>query len=440
MDVENAKKQIFAEDLISFINNSPTPFHVVKETKKRLVEKGFKELKEDTTWVPCMLSKKKKYFVTRGGTSLIAFVLGQKNLEETGFKIIGAHTDSPTLKLKPNALYNKSGCAMLGVEPYGGGIWRSWLDRDLFIAGRVTVRKDGKLFSHLIDLWSVGPIVGISELAIHLQREVNEQGAVNVQTDLPAIFGLEGATSKELFDALLKKPDEEVVSFDLSLCDAQPGTLAGMNDEFIHSGRLDDLASVHQALTAITEVEKPEATVVAVFWDHEEVGSSSAQGASGSFLKDVLKRICDACGRHEKAIFAKSFLISSDNAHAVLPNHPEKHEANHMPKIGGGPVIKYNANLRYATNDMSAGIFANVCHIAGVKYQNFVSRSDLPCGSTIGSIVSPKLGILTVDVGTPQWAMHSIREKMGVNDHYDMYQVFKTFYARDKEEVETSEE
>jgi len=435
MNTDTTQEKEFAEDLLKFLNNSPTPFHVIKETKKRLESAGFTELALGVKPKPGG-----KYYVTCMGSSLIAFVMGKNILEGTGFKIIGAHTDSPTLKLKPNALYEKSGCAMLGVEPYGGGIWRTWLDRDLFIAGRVTLRdRDGEgLISRLINLRDYGPIVSATSLAVHLERDVNENGAINSQTDLPVIMGLGGMDVHD-FNLLFKRPGETVMSTCLFLCDTQEAVLGGMNNEIIHSSRLDDLASVHQALCAIISVEKPEATTVAVFWDHEEVGSASVQGADGSFLQHTLSRICRASDARLDTVMARSFLISSDNAHGVLPTHPEKHESEHMPKLGGGPVIKHNANLRYATNDLSAAIFANLCETVGVTYQNFVNRSDMPCGSTIGSIVSPKLGILTVDVGSPQWAMHSIREKMAVKDHYDMYKVFKLFYERNREAVEVEE-
>ncbi|MCK9351634.1 MAG: M18 family aminopeptidase [Candidatus Paceibacterota bacterium] len=437
MDIEISKEKAFAEGLLRFIDSSPTPFHAVREAKARLLSAGFRELRETAPWP--VLRSREKYYVTRGGSSLIAFIVGEDILERTGFKIIGAHTDSPTLRLKPNALYDHHGCAQLGVEPYGGGVWRTWLDRDLAIAGRVVVRKDGKLFSRLVDLRDIGPIGSISGLAVHLQRDVNENGAINNQTDLPATIGLEGVELRDLYD--LFAPGEEVISFCLSLCDTQLGTLAGMNEEFVRVGRLDNLDSVYQALSAIIDTKDPETTVVAAFWDHEEVGSASAQGAAGSFLGDALSRMYQMNGKgYFESIIARSFLISCDNAHAVLPNHSAKYEARHAPRIGGGPVIKYNANLRYATSDHSAAIFANLCDIARVEYQNYVNRSDMSCGSTIGSIVAPKVGILTVDVGTPQWAMHSIREQAGVNDIYAMYKVLKTFYSRGREVVEIFDE
>jgi aspartyl aminopeptidase len=428
----------FAQDLIRFVDASPTPYHAIQETKRRLQEAGFQELKESERW----FLKGRKYYAVRGGTSLIAFIIGSETPAlYNGFKIVGAHTDSPNLKLKPNYAYTQTGYLQFGVEPYGGGVWRTWLDRDLHVAGRIVFRApDGRLFSRLANMENV--TVSIPGLAIHLDREVNENGAINNQTDLPAIVSLENVDS-DTFNRWLLGPglpaDTKIVSTALSLCDNQNGTLSGFHNEFIRSGRLDDLASCHQAITALVNTEGSRETCVVSLCDHEEVGSGSAQGANGPFLKNTLERIAEMMGITNVSDFqralSKSFCISSDMAHAAHPNHPRKEEPRHIIKIGGGPVIKWNADQRYATTDVSAAIFANVCDIAGVQYQTFVSRSDARCGSTIGPITAKELGIPAVDVGIPMLAMHSIREQCGVNDHFAMEKAFETFFSREREEI-----
>ena len=430
----------FARDLIQFIDASPTPFHVVREVKRRLDEAGFHELKESERW----FLKEKRYYVIRGGTSLIAFITGSETLPcFTGFKIIGAHTDSPTLKLKPNYLYDQAGYLQLGVEPYGGGVWRTLLDRDLYIAGRVVVRtRDGKISSHLVEMKDC--IVSVPGQAIHLDRTVNEGGAINNQSDLPVIVALEGIKNSDLFNrAILDSCSlfgSEILSSTLSLCSTESGIITGLNREFIRSGQLDDLASCHQAIMALISRENTPTTCIVSLLDHEEVGSNTSQGAGGSFLMNVLERIVEtATGTVRKNDFqrmiAKSFYISADMAHSVHPNHISKHDPRHLITIGGGPVVKRNADQHYATDDITAAIFVNLCDIAGVKYQMFVSRSDARCGSTIGPITASKLGISVVDVGNPMFAMHSIREQCGVEDHLAMEKVFETFFAREQEEV-----
>lgn len=436
----DSSSKTFAEDLIHFIDASPTPFHAVQETKKRLDAAGFQELKEGDLW----FFNRRRYYLVRGGTSVIAFVIGAGIPPcSAGFKIIGAHIDSPTLKLKPHYAYNHAGYLQFGVEPYGGGVWRTWLDRDLCVVGRIVFRTpDGRLFSRLVDMENI--IVSIPGQAIHLDREVNEKGAINNQTDLPATVSLEEVENFVGFNKWLLGPGfpsgTKIIAESLSLCDMQGGTISGLNQEFIRSGRLDDLASCHQAITALINVEEPKSTCVVSLLDHEEVGSNSAQGAGGPFLQSILERIVEtstgwARRSDIQRSLAKSFCISSDMAHAVHPNHAEKHDPRHSPKIGGGPVIKWNANQKYATTDITAAVFANLCDIAGVKYQTFVSRSDMQCGSTIGPITATKLGIPTVDVGIPMFAMHSVREQCGVEDHFAMEKLFATFFSRGIEEV-----
>jgi len=430
-----------AKDLLQFIDASPTPFHVVREIKRRLDEAGFEELKESDDW---LLQKDGKYYVARG-SSIIAFIGTAPVFEHGGFKIIGAHTDSPALKLKANYAYNKAGYLQFGVEPYGGGIWRTWLDRDLYIAGRaVACTPKGNLVSYLVELKDL--VVSIPSLAIHLQRDVNENGSLNSQTDIPCIVALDGVKNTDAFDQQILSSCPlsycKVISSSLSLCSAESGALAGLDQEFIRAGQLDDLASCHEAITALINTEKPLTTCVVSFWNHEEVGSQSAEGAGGTFLQEVLERIVEKTSTKDlstksdfQRAIAKSFCISADMAHAIHPNHPEKHDPHHSPRIGGGPVIKWNASQRYATNDHTAAIFARLCDIAGVKNQSFASRSDLPCGSTIGPITSTGLSVSVVDVGIPMLAMHSIREQCGVEDHFAMKKVFETFFSRGQEEI-----
>ncbi len=429
----------FARDLIRFIDASPTPFHAVREVKRRLDEAGFHELKESERWA----LDGKKHYVIRGGSSLIAFVLGSETQPcHSGFKIIGAHTDSPTLKLKPRYRYEQSGCFQFGVEPYGGGIWRTWLDRDLFIAGRVVTQKpDGTISSHLVRLDDM--ILSIPGQAIHLQRDVNEKGEINSQTDIPPIAALENIENLEQLNKMLlfgPTANRRVTSSSLFLCDTQKGIISGINGEFIRVGRLDDLASCHQALAALIRSEKTPSTCVVSLYDNEEVGSESAQGAGGPFLLNVLERLVEtAAGVFRKndfqRVLSKSFCISADMAHATHPNHMDKHEIRHTIRVGSGPVIKWNADQHYATSDITSAVFYNLCRLSGVKYQVFVSRSDLRCGSTIGPIMATRLGIPVVDVGIPMFAMHSIREQCGVEDHFAMEKVFETFFSRGQEKV-----
>jgi aspartyl aminopeptidase len=418
------------QNLLGFIDRSPTPFHAVQEMASTLSERGFNELHEADAWdlVPCG-----RYFLTRNGSSLIAFEVGSKSSE--GFKIIGAHTDSPNLRLKPHAGYAKNGYLQLGVEVYGGVLLSTWTDRDLSLAGRVILSNKKQPISKLVRFEQ--PLLRIPQLAIHLNRDVNKKGLIlNAQNHLPPIFSLEQKSApdeilKKMIARELKCRPADIIGLELSLYDTQPGTLAGPEEEFIFSGRLDNLASCHSAMHALAEsTKKDPATRVIAFYDHEEVGSETAQGAGSPFLKDVLERIT-LTGEREDFFraMAKSFFISADMAHAVHPNYSDKHDTQHMPILNGGPVIKSNANQRYATDGLSSAWFEKLCGKAGVPVQKFVVRSDLGCGSTIGPITAANLGIRTVDVGNPMLSMHSIREMAGAKDHESMISVFKEFFA-----------
>ena len=423
------------QDLLEFIDRSPTPFHAVNEMKNILTQQGYKKLNESDVW---NLESGGKYFLTRNDSSLIAFVVGTQTKMASGFKIIGAHTDSPNLKLKPNSLYDKNGYLQLGVEVYGGVLLTTWTDRDLSLAGRVIIKGKKQPQSKLIRFDD--PLLRIPQLAIHLNRDVNEKGlTLNKQNHLPPIFSLAGKKNltKDLLEKMvaqkLKCKPADILSLELSLYDTQPGSTGGAEGEFIFSSRLDNLASCHAGLQALIESKgKDPMTRVIAFYDHEEVGSDSAQGAGSPFLKDVLERLTLDSETSRETFFrsmANSFFISADMAHAVHPNYSEKHDSRHMPIINGGPVIKCNSNQRYATEGVSSAWFESLCKKAGVPVQKFVVRTDLGCGSTIGPITAANLGIRTVDVGNPMLSMHSIREMAGTQDHLPLIKAFKLFFS-----------
>ena len=430
--MSNDKKSV--HDLLEFIDNSPTPFHAVEEMKSKLIGQGYSELKESEKWD---LTSNGKYFITRNDSSLIAFIIGTKTKDASGFKIIGAHTDSPNLKLKPNPAYEKSGYIQLGVEVYGGVLLTTWTDRDLSLAGRVIIKGKKEPQSKLVRFDE--PLLRIPQLAIHLNRDVNEKGlTLNKQNHLPPIFSMveKKGSAKDLLEKRIaqkiKCKSTDILSMELSLYDTQSSAIGGKDGEFIFAGRLDNLASCHSALQALTESKtKDPMTRVIAFYDHEEVGSDSAQGAGSPFLKDILERLTFESDNPREIFFrsmANSFFISADMAHAVHPNYSEKHDARHMPILNGGPVIKCNSNQRYATEGVSSAWFEMLCKKAGVPVQKFVVRSDLGCGSTIGPITAANLGIRTIDVGNPMLSMHSIREMAGAKDHLPLIKAFKEYF------------
>lgn len=423
-----------AQALLDFIDASPSPWHAVDSVANRLKAHGFKSLRENDPW---QFKQGGKFYVVRDGGSIIAFVLGQQPIPDSGLRIIGAHTDSPGLRLKPHAAYSTEGMAQLGVEVYGGPILATFTDRDLSIAGRVTVQTADGLSSHLVKLDQA--IARLPNLAIHMYREVNEKGLLlNKQTGLPLIFGHAANTEAakqcltEVLSNTLQMPASAIISWDLALYDVQKGSFWGMDQEFIADSQLDNLASCHAALEALLAVEKPASTLICALFDHEEVGSESATGAGGSFLLDVIERVCHSSqltAEDKLRSFANSFFISGDMAHAFHPNHTGSYEPCHHVKINQGPVIKTNANQRYSTNATTAARFIQLCQQAGVPYQQYAHRTDLGCGSTIGPIMAAQLGIATVDVGNPMWAMHSIRESAGVLDHSLMISVLTQHFA-----------
>ncbi len=423
-----------AQDLLTFIDASPSPWHAVSTAVKRLQAAGFEALDEGERWQP---KPGGRYYVVRGGASLIAFVMGEAPLIEHGFRLVGAHTDSPGLRVKPRPAIGGDGVLRIGVEVYGGPILATFSDRDLGLAGRVAVRNATGFEMRLIHFDR--PLLRLPNLAIHMNREVNEAGLkFNKQTELPLVLGAlseagEGeAAFRALLAARLAVPLDAIRSWELAVCDTQTGNFWGLDNAFIANSQLDNLASCHAALSALLAARTGRATAVCALFDHEEVGSESATGAAGSFITDVLSRISGAQGLDAEAYrraLARSFFISADMAHAYHPNFPGAYEPNHRVMVNGGPVIKTNSNQRYSTGAESAARFMGYCERAGVPFQQYAHRTDLGCGSTIGPMVAGALGISSVDVGSPMWSMHSLRESAGVLDHAYMIAALTEAYA-----------
>lgn len=423
--MSNDAANAHARDLLAFIDASPSPWHAVQTMAARLDAAGFCRLDEVDRWT---LQAGGSYYVVRGGASLIAFRVAEAMLAEHGLQMIGAHTDSPGLRLKPRPAEDASGMQRLGVEVYGGPILATFADRDLSLAGRVTVRTGAGHENRLLRIDA--PLMRLPNLAIHMNRDVNENGLkFNKQNELPLLFGVSDPAlpAAGRFRALVAErldiaPDD-LLTWDLCAYDTQKGVLWGDDQEFVADSQLDNLASCHAALSALLAVDKPARTALCAFFDHEEVGSESAAGAGGSFVADVLQRLAENFGldtEDYRRMLAKSFFISADMAHAWHPNFPNAYEPCHRVLVNAGPVIKANANQRYATDADSAARFIACCEKAGVPWQQYAHRTDLGCGSTIGPIVASRLGVASVDVGSPMWAMHSIRESAGVLDHQYM--------------------
>lgn len=428
-----------ATDLLRFIDASPTPFHAVREVTARLVAAGYLEVHEADAW---SLTAGTRAFVVRGGSSVVALEIGAADPQEHGVRFVAAHTDSPNLRVKPNPDLMAAGTAQLAVEPYGGALLHTWLDRDLGLAGRVLLRRDGKSESHLVDLRM--PLLRIPSLAIHLNRTVNTDGLqLNAQKHMPPLFALATSETRDL-RALIGSalpPELEVhqdlariQAWDLMLTDTQPSTLLGASNEFVSAPRLDNLASCHAAVQALTSSNTSASFTRAVaLFDHEEVGSRSAQGAAGALLRDVLARAISASGAHSAdavaRTLAKSFLVSADMAHALHPNYVDKHEPAHQPILGGGPVVKSNSNQSYATDASTWAHFESLASAAAVPTQRFVTRSDLGCGSTVGPLLAASLGVPTVDVGLPMLSMHSCRELAATSDVSAMIRVLEKFFS-----------
>ncbi len=429
------QEQKFANDLIDFIYASPTRYQAVRNIKAALLKKGYKQLDRGLSW---NLQKGGKYFTSKNNSSIIAFIVGSGKVENKGFRIIGAHTDSPTLKIKPEPeIISENSYLKINVETYGAAILSTWFDRPLSIAGRVSLMSSDPLKPNIKTLNIRKPVLIIPNLAIHLNRSINDGKKISKQKDmLPVLRLIEEEFEKDnylkkLIAEQLKVQVDEILDFDLELYEYEKGSVIGLNDEFISCGKIDDLSMIHAGLDALFNSSASEATNVMACFDNEEVGSGTKQGAASPFLKDVLKRITWALNPEKDAFLrakVNSFGISADMAHAVHPNIPEKHDPVAKPLINKGPVIKINANQKYTTDAISSAIFEMFCKKAEVPYQKYVNHSDEAGGSTLGSILSSQLDIRMVDVGNPMLAMHSIRELSGVKDHYYMTKIFEEFY------------
>ncbi len=412
----------FNEGLLGFLDVSPTPFHVTKNMTLMLENAGFIKLYEEEKWE---LEHGCKYYVTRNDSSVIAFTYPKRK----NYTIIGSHTDSPNLKLKPNSVIKEHGVVKFSVEPYGGLLLNPWFDRDLSLAGRVSyLDAQDNIKNALINVDR--PIAVIPSLAIHLDDKANKDRSINKQSDISPILSTDDDFNLELFikSELEKNGIEdvkEIYASELSFYDNQKASYVGLKNDFIASARLDNLLSCYVALLSICSVDA-QTPMLIVANDHEEVGSESTSGAAGSFLENVLRRLYSDYEDYINML-RTSIMISADNAHAIHPNYPHKHDKEHAPYINKGSVIKINANQRYASNTTTISRFMNVASRLNEPYQQFVSHSDIGCGSTIGPITATRLGIETLDVGLPTYAMHSIREVCGSDDAHSLYKIILGF-------------
>ncbi len=410
--------------LLEFLENSPTAYHAAKNVEERLLARGFTPLYEREDWEICAGGK---YFVSRGGSSVIAFIVG--SLDEFAYKIAATHLDSPALKLKANPLVKGGDYATLSVETYGGGIWYSLFDRPLKIAGRVVVREGGTLKERNV----VAPFcVTVPSLPIHQNRSVNEGFAVNPQVDLQPLLCKAGEIDSD--EELLRKiAGEEVVAHDLFLVNADVPTSLGLNDEFLSAPRVDNLTGVYAALEGITSGGTHSGIAVAAFLDNEETGSLSPQGADGNFLEITLKRIAYALrfddNEYYKAL-ASSFLLSIDNAHAAHPNHPEKSDAANKITLGGGVVIKLHADKAYITDATSLAVVKTTFEEEGIPYQIFLNRADMKSGSTLGKLALRHVSVLGADIGIAQLAMHSACECFSKADYTCLVEGITAYFGK----------
>ncbi len=416
-----------ADDLAAFVAASPSSFHTAAEVARRLEEAGFTRLHEAEEW-PAPAGG--RFVVVRDGAT-IAWVVPPSATATTGVHVFGAHSDSPGFKLKPQPTTGKHGWLQAGVEIYGGPLLNSWLDRELRLAGRL-VLDDGTTV-----LTATGPLLRLPQLAIHLDREANEHLALDKQAQTQPVWGLGEAASADILGELAREAGVDAArirGYDIVTADAARGATFGLGDVFFASGRLDDLASVHAGVAALERAadghDADHIAMLAVF-DHEEVGSGTRSGAAGPFLSDVLERLWLSLGadrEQQLRALAASWCVSSDVGHSVHPNYADKHDPVVRPLLGSGPILKINANQRYATDAAGAAAWHGWCDAAGVTSQEFVSNNAVPCGSTIGPITATRLGIRTVDVGIPILSMHSARELAGVTDLWDLTRVAEAFF------------
>lgn len=427
------------KDLLQFLDNSPVNFLATETICQRLVDAGFERLnaceKLDN------IKPGRQFFFTKNDSSVYAFRIGSEPLSEAGFHVICAHCDSPTFRIKPNAeMTGEGGIVRLNTEVYGGPILSTWFDRPLTIAGRVIVRSEDVMCPITKLLHVRRPLLQISNLAIHFNRQVNDGVKLSKQKDVLPILGIinnefeKGNLLINLICEELNIEQKDILDFDLYLADTAPACTFGIHDEFISSGRLDDLSMVHAGLKALllSGEQTPKTTQVLAIFDNEETGSQTKQGAGSPFLASILQRIVAAQGGTTEDFYRsieQAFMVSADNAHAWHPNYSEKFDPTNHPVLGGGPVIKFNAAQKYASDAVSAAVFAGICEKAGVPCQRFVNHSDVAGGSTLGNILASSLPLKGVDMGNPMLAMHSCRETAAVADHLYCIEAFKTFYC-----------
>ena len=422
-------EQEITRRLLAFLDASPSCYHAAANVSEALLQAGYARLYEGEPW---QLTEGGRYFVLRGGASVIAFRIPRRDFR--GFMIAAGHSDSPTFKVRETAeLPAAGGCLRLSVEPYGGMIMRSWLDRPLSVAGRVVVREEGRLTARLVNVDR--DLLVIPSVAIHMDREVNKGTALKANVDMLPLFGMgkEPGAFRRLIAEEAETEEENLISTDLFLYPRQTAALTGAAEEFVASPRLDDLQCVFGCLEGFLAAEDSESVPVLAVFHNEEVGSGTRQGADSTFLTDVLRRINDAMGRTEeeyRAAVANSFLVSADNAHAIHPNHPEYADGREFPVLNGGVVVKYNAAQRYTTDGVSDAVFRQVCREAGVPVQRYSNRADLPGGSTLGNISTAHLSVHSVDIGLPQLAMHAAYEVAGAKDTAYLAQAMTAYFGK----------
>ena len=425
-----------ALELVDFLYDSPSACHGVKATQKILDENGFIEIKETDKWD---LQPKGKYYVIKNDSALIAFEVGTGDIEETGLRLIGAHTDVPGFRIKPNPqMISEGKYVKLNTEVYGGPILHTWFDRPLSIAGKVSLKGASPLKpeTRLVNINK--PLLIIPSLAIHMNREVNEGFKINRQVDTLPLLGLiNDKLEKEdyLMNILaeeLQVNKEDILNFELGLYEYEKGMLIGMNEELISSGRFDDLWMVYAGIKALVDSRENAATKVMICIDNEEIGSLTAEGANSTLLNNILERIALGLGKDREGYYralANSIMISADLAHAVHPNLGDKHDPTNRPVLEGGPVLKIAASGSYSTDSFNGAVFAGICEAAGVPFQKFVNRSDVRGGTTIGPVTAANLTIPVIDMGAPVLGMHSIRELASVKDNYYTVKVFTEFFS-----------
>ena len=434
------------QNLIKRLDEATCSFCAVKTIRTELEEKGYKELKESEKWD---LKPGDRFFVEKNNSAIFAFHVGKESPDKSGFRIIASHSDSPCFKLKPDPeIYAENGLVFLNVEKYGGGIMYTWFDRPLSLSGRVTVKGKDSFSpkSAVFDLKK--PIATIPHLAIHFNRSVNEGNPLSVQKDMRPVIGRfsteeinnyrkSGGIIKSLIASHLMIRPEDILGMEAVLYPCEKARIIGVNGEFIQSGRIDDLSMAFTSLEALlnSDAERGicDSTKVVAVFDNEETGSATKQGAHSPVLKNILHRICLCLNPDENDAFyravSRSFIISADDAHAFHPSYAGKYDINTHPAIGGGPVIKINANSKYMTDSHGAAVFRDLCNRAGVSCQYFVNHGDVPGGSTLGNISTSQLDVPGVDMGCAIWAMHSAAETASVRDHQDTEKVFRLFFA-----------